>query len=119
MFAPACSIDCFAAATSAIASRQKVQPNERSSTTSVGPVSERSGESGGSDSAGCPLFELAGVFIKSADAFGQFLDRHRILVLHPAIRLLVERDLLFRRGARAFQRQFRRDLAGRLLQRVE
>jgi len=88
--APLCSIADRADATSAIASRQKVQPNERSSTTSVVPLSDRSGESGGSDSSGGPLFELAAIVIEAADAFGQLLDGHRVLVVHEPERLFVE-----------------------------
>src|SRR5262245_57215656 len=115
--APASRIDDFTAATSAIASRQKVQPNDRSSTTSVGLLRLRSGESGGSDSIGRPLLALAPVFVEAANAVRQLLDRHGIQVVHPAEGLLVERQLAFGRDARGVGRQLRRDLARRFLQR--
>ena len=41
------------------------------------------------------LFQLAGVAIEFADAFGQFLRRHRVFVVHPAESLLIQVQLIF------------------------
>src|SRR5262245_6719234 len=40
------------------------------------------------------LLQLAGVGVEAADALAEFIDRHRVRVVQPAERLLVEMELL-------------------------
>lgn len=46
------------------------------------------------------VLQVAGVTVKFSDAFGQFLRRHRVFVVHPAESFLVQVDLFVLAGLR-------------------
>src|SRR6478672_11522003 len=94
MLASAAAISSFTAATSASASRQKVQPNDRRKMTSVSfesSIGRFTGfPSGGGGFLHRPLFELARVLVELANAVGKLLHRHRIEVVHEAVGFFIE-----------------------------
>ncbi len=68
-----------------------------------------------------PAFELAGVGIELANAFGQFVGGHGIFVVHPAEGFFVQMNLRFFAGGGSSRRKGRFDLAfggGHLVEQI-